>query len=156
MFLSEPFFLRIIFALRFSASGALFGLLGSALGAQWANWPFLNATSRVHELRILLIIVGLNIIFSFSSKHIDVRAHAGGLVSGLFCGAALLACGPPTSSSSAFPTSGGRRLDGSVNNVSTLRTAIAAFDFSKRQNIFRVGGTIAALAFFLTLFLIIW
>jgi membrane associated rhomboid family serine protease len=55
------------------ASGAVFGLFGAY---------FVLARSRRADTSGILVLIGLNLAFSFSNKTIDWRAHLGGLVVG--------------------------------------------------------------------------
>jgi membrane associated rhomboid family serine protease len=59
--------------LGLGASGAIFGLLG-------ALFVLLR---RVHaDLRQIVILIVLNLVFSFTISDIDWRAHVGGLITG--------------------------------------------------------------------------
>ncbi len=59
--------------LGLGASGAIFGLLGALFVLM----------RRVHaDLRPIVIMIVLNLVFSFTISNIDWRAHVGGLVTG--------------------------------------------------------------------------
>jgi membrane associated rhomboid family serine protease len=60
--------------LSVGASGAIFGLFGAF---------FIIARSRRADTSGILVLIGINLAFSFSDKLIDWRAHVGGLVIGL-------------------------------------------------------------------------
>ncbi len=72
------------------ASGAIFGLLGLLLAANYVHHP-VDRQSRglVGQLGMLILI---NIAFGFAVQGIDNAAHLGGLAAGLFLGALI----PPT------------------------------------------------------------
>ncbi len=60
--------------LGLGASGAIFGLLGALF----------ILVRRVHgDMRPIVILIVLNLVFSFSVANIDWRAHVGGLVTGV-------------------------------------------------------------------------
>jgi rhomboid protease GluP len=72
------------------ASGAIFGLFGLLLGANRFHHPVdRQSRSLVGQLGMLIL---LNILFGFAVPNIDNAAHIGGLVTGLWLGAAV----PPT------------------------------------------------------------
>jgi membrane associated rhomboid family serine protease len=56
------------------ASGAIFGVFGAF---------FVIARSRRSDTSGILILIGINLVFSFTDKAIDWHAHVGGLVVGL-------------------------------------------------------------------------
>ncbi len=60
------------------ASGAIFGLFGAF---------FVIARTRRSDTSGILILIGINLVFSFTDKAIDWRAHVGGLLVGLVVGA---------------------------------------------------------------------
>ena len=67
------------------ASGAIFGLFGLLLSANWFHHP-VDRQSRmlVQQLGFLVLI---NILFGFAIPNIDNAAHIGGLITGLWIGA---------------------------------------------------------------------
>jgi len=67
------------------ASGAIFGLFGLLLAANWFHHP-VDRQSRmlVQQLGFLILI---NILFGFAIPNIDNAAHIGGLITGLWIGA---------------------------------------------------------------------
>jgi membrane associated rhomboid family serine protease len=56
------------------ASGAIFGLFGAF---------FIIARSRRSDTSGILVLIGINLAFSFTDTQIDWRAHVGGLVAGV-------------------------------------------------------------------------
>lgn len=62
------------------ASGAIFGLFGAF---------FVIARHQRRDTRMILVLIAVNLAFSFSVPGIDVRAHIGGLVTGALLAAAL-------------------------------------------------------------------
>lgn len=67
------------------ASGAIFGLLGAWLAYNWRRRELSMAQANV---RMALVLIGVNLIFGFSVQGIDNTAHIGGLVAGVFAGLA--------------------------------------------------------------------
>lgn len=68
------------------ASGGAFGLLGACLThvyARWRSWSMIFAHPMTKQLVIVLII---NMIFTFSIPGISIAGHVGGLVVGGFAG----------------------------------------------------------------------
>ena len=59
------------------ASGAVFGLLGAYLVI--ALWPGYGGVSLYSVLQVLAI----NLLYTFSNKRINARAHVGGLIGGI-------------------------------------------------------------------------
>lgn len=70
--------------LTVGASGAVFGLFGAT---------FLIAYGRgiQHVARQLGLILGLNLLFTFSVSGISIGGHLGGLLAGLICGGLIVA-----------------------------------------------------------------
>ena len=67
------------------ASGAIFGILGAAIGFFYRHRGTLGGNSQ-SILRTLVINAGLNLVFTFSIPGISITAHLGGFVAGLFLG----------------------------------------------------------------------
>jgi len=65
------------------ASGAIFGLMGA-----WLIYNFRRRDNPLaySQMRIALILIGINMVFSFSVHGIDWRAHLGGLLGGIAAG----------------------------------------------------------------------
>lgn len=68
------------------ASGAIFGLLGALIAVMYLGKLPLPKELISRNLRNLLFVAGLNLLYGMSS-HIDNSAHIGGLVAGLAFGA---------------------------------------------------------------------
>jgi membrane associated rhomboid family serine protease len=73
------------------ASGAIFGLLGA-----WVTFNYRRRQSPVAaaQLRWAYILIGINLVLSFSIPGIDWRAHVGGLAAGVVAGALAEGVGP--------------------------------------------------------------
>ncbi len=80
------------------ASGAIFGLLGILLAASRFHHPFDRASrGLIGQLGILVL---LNLVIGFApGSNIDMAAHIGGFLAGLWLGALLPPTGVPTMSS---------------------------------------------------------
>ncbi len=61
-------------AVGVGASGAIFGLFGAF---------FIIARSRRSDTSGILVLIGINLVFSFTDRLIDWRAHVGGLIVGV-------------------------------------------------------------------------
>jgi rhomboid protease GluP len=72
------------------ASGAIFGLLGALVAFFWRRR---NAGASA-QLRTLLIVLALNLVWGLSSPGIDVLAHLGGFVAGVLVMALLEVAAP--------------------------------------------------------------
>ena len=70
------------------ASGAIFGLLGALIAVMYLGKLPLPKEVISRNLRNLLFVAGLNLLYGMSS-HIDNSAHIGGLVAGLAFGGML-------------------------------------------------------------------
>ncbi len=68
------------------ASGAIYGLFGVFLATSWRRRELAFYAARVRTATTLIVI---NLIFSFSIRGIDWRAHVGGLVAGVVLGLAV-------------------------------------------------------------------
>jgi membrane associated rhomboid family serine protease len=68
------------------ASGAIFGLFGAFLAYSWRRRELAFYAARVRTATTLIVI---NLVFTFSIRGIDWRAHVGGLVAGLIAGVAV-------------------------------------------------------------------
>jgi membrane associated rhomboid family serine protease len=73
------------------ASGAIFGLLGA-----WVAFNYRRRQSPVAaaQLRWAYILIGINLVLSFSIPGIDWRAHVGGLAAGIVAGTLAEGVGP--------------------------------------------------------------
>jgi rhomboid protease GluP len=71
------------------ASGAIFGMAGALISALYLGKLSLVKESLQGTLRILLIVIGFDLIYGFTSPNISNAAHIGGLASGLALGAIL-------------------------------------------------------------------
>lgn len=69
-----------VFEASAGASGAIFGLFGAY---------FVFARHQRRDARMIIGLIVINLIFSFSIPGIDFRAHLGGLVTGALVGAVL-------------------------------------------------------------------
>ncbi len=67
------------------ASGAIFGLLGAAIGYFYRNREVMGAWGR-SNLRSLLFTAGLNFVFTLSIPGISLGGHLGGILAGLALG----------------------------------------------------------------------
>lgn len=68
------------------ASGAIYGLFGVFLAYNWRRRELAFYAARVRTATTLIVI---NLIFTFSVRGIDWRAHVGGLLAGLVIGFAV-------------------------------------------------------------------
>jgi membrane associated rhomboid family serine protease len=68
------------------ASGAIFGLFGAFLAYSWRRRELAFYAARVRTATTLIVI---NLVFTFTIRGIDWRAHVGGLVAGLVAGIAV-------------------------------------------------------------------
>jgi membrane associated rhomboid family serine protease len=68
------------------ASGAIYGLFGVFLAYSWRRRELAFYAARVRTATTLIVI---NLLFTFSVRGIDWRAHVGGLVSGIVIGLAV-------------------------------------------------------------------
>jgi len=80
------------FVVSAGASGAVFGVYGGLLAFLLRHRGSIPAPVLQPLMRSTLIFVGLNVVFGFQVKGIDLAAHAGGFVGGF---AATLAVGMP-------------------------------------------------------------
>ncbi len=80
------------------ASGAIFGLFGVLIAVQRAHDPMIDRRTRA-MLGQLLPIVVLNLVFGLFAGFIDIAAHVGGLLAGLWLGWILVPARVPTLSS---------------------------------------------------------
>ena len=80
------------FVVSAGASGAVFGVYGGLLAFLLRHRGSIPAPVLQPLMRSTLIFVGLNVVYGFQVKGIDVAAHAGGFVGGF---AATLAVGVP-------------------------------------------------------------
>lgn len=76
--------------LAVGASGAIFGLLGAWLVYNWRRRELSMAQGNV---RLALLLIGINLFFGFSVGGIDNLAHIGGLVAGVLAGFAAEGAG---------------------------------------------------------------
>ncbi|MCZ6788039.1 MAG: rhomboid family intramembrane serine protease [Planctomycetota bacterium] len=83
LFWTQPHDLNIA---RVGISGALFGLLGEVLAAEWCFKRSPRAFLKSSTVRIVLFFLALNAILGLLVKGIDNAAHAGGFVTGLLVG----------------------------------------------------------------------
>ncbi len=67
------------------ASGAIFGLLGAWLAY---NWRRRTLSMAQRNIRLALLLIGLNLVFGLTFPGIDNAAHLGGLAAGVFAGLA--------------------------------------------------------------------
>ncbi|HEX9824696.1 MAG TPA: rhomboid family intramembrane serine protease [Actinomycetota bacterium] len=67
------------------ASGAIFGLLGAWLTYNWRRRELSMAQANV---RMALLLIGINLVFGLSVRGIDNTAHVGGLIAGVLAGLA--------------------------------------------------------------------
>ena len=89
------------------ASGAIFGMFGILVAADRIHRPVVDRQSR-GILRQLGFLVALNLVLGFLLPRVDVSAHLGGLVAGLWLGATIVPRGVPILSSFwRRPPSGG-------------------------------------------------
>jgi len=79
------------------ASGAIFGLFGVLAAASWIHKP-VDQYARGVAMQIGVLIV-INLAFGFANAGIDNAAHIGGLLGGLWLGAAIPPNRVPTMSS---------------------------------------------------------
>jgi membrane associated rhomboid family serine protease len=68
------------------ASGAIYGLFGVFLAYNWRRRELAFYAARVRTATTLIVI---NLVFTFSIRGIDWRAHVGGLVAGVIMGLAV-------------------------------------------------------------------
>lgn len=68
------------------ASGAIYGLFGVFLAYSWRRRELAFYAARVRTATTLIVI---NLLFTFSVRGIDWRAHVGGLVAGIVIGLAV-------------------------------------------------------------------
>ena len=66
------------------ASGAIFGLLGAWLAYNWRRRRLSVAAQG--NLRVALVLIGVNLVLGVAVRGIDNAAHVGGLVAGLIAG----------------------------------------------------------------------
>jgi rhomboid protease GluP len=121
--------------LAVGASGAIFGLFGILIAAQYVHRPMLDRQSRGLMGQLIALVI-LNLIIGFSmAGTVDNWAHIGGLVTGLWLGLLFVPTQVPTLRSMwvrAGPTPG---------------TTVPAFGATGTVAI-RVAGMLALLAFF--------
>jgi membrane associated rhomboid family serine protease len=90
------------------ASGAIFGLFGLLIAAQYLHHPVLDRGSRALLGQVVGLVV-LNLVLGFVIPNVDIWAHIGGLVTGLWLGMLFAPTGVPTLRSMWFrpgPTPG--------------------------------------------------
>ena len=75
-------------AIAVGASGAVFGLMG-ALTAYFAVQRRIMGTVARHNLYVLLVLGGVNVVFGVLTPEIDYWAHVGGFAAGFAMGLAL-------------------------------------------------------------------
>lgn len=84
------------YRLAVGASGAIFGLFGVLVSVQFVHRPVLDRQSR-WLLGQLVALAALNVVIGFvEAGLVDVWAHLGGLVTGLWLGALFTPSGVPT------------------------------------------------------------
>ena len=71
------------------ASGAIFGIVGALIAAFYLGKLPVAKEVVQSILRSLVIVIGFNLIYGFSSSNISNAAHIGGCVTGLVLGAIL-------------------------------------------------------------------
>jgi rhomboid protease GluP len=82
------------FVVSAGASGAVFGVYGALLAYLLRHRGSIPGAVLQPLLRSALIFVGLNVVYGFQAKGIDMAAHVGGFVAGF---AATLVVGQPVS-----------------------------------------------------------
>ncbi len=68
------------YAVSAGASGAVFGLLGA-----WLTLAFVPELRGIINLRSLIYTIGINIVYGFINRGINMKAHLGGLAAGFIC-----------------------------------------------------------------------
>lgn len=110
------------------ASGAIFGLFGVFLAY---NYRRRHLAFYANRMRQMLMLIVLNMVFTFTIPGISWQAHVGGLVAGLIAGyAALDGFGPRISRTVALVTSLAGLLALSVVIIS-MRTAELQAEFAR-------------------------
>jgi len=71
------------------ASGAIFGMAGALISALYLGKLPVSRTATQSILRNLVVVIGFNLVYGFSSTNISNAAHIGGCVTGLSLGAIL-------------------------------------------------------------------
>ena len=121
--------------LAVGASGAIFGLFGVLIAAQYVHRPMLDRASRGLMGQLVALVI-LNLIIGFAMEGtVDNWAHIGGLVTGLWLGVLFAPTGVPTLRSMWF-------RPGSVPG-----TTVPVFGTGGTSAI-RLAGVVALLAFF--------
>jgi rhomboid protease GluP len=77
------------------ASGALFGIIGAFVLSVWRSPRYRHERFARSIVNQLLFWIVVNIVIGFQFPQIDIAAHLGGLVAGLFLGAILPHRAPP-------------------------------------------------------------
>lgn len=68
------------------ASGAIFGVYGGLLAFLRLHRDALNRPAAAAITRSAMIFLGINLVYGFTDRQIDVSAHIGGLVMGFIAG----------------------------------------------------------------------
>ena len=72
------------------ASGAVFGAFGALLAYGWSKRKYYSPERLAESNRLILTVIGYNLIYGLISPHIDNAAHVGGLISGLLAALCLV------------------------------------------------------------------
>lgn len=76
-------------ALAIGASGAIFGLIGALAAFAYAARPLIGAEASQQQVKQLIGLAAVNLVFGFVVPNIDNSAHIGGLIAGGLAGLAL-------------------------------------------------------------------
>jgi membrane associated rhomboid family serine protease len=91
------------------ASGAIFGLVGVLVAAQRTHDPMVDRRTRA-LISQLVPLIAINLVFDLFAGYIDIAAHVGGLLAGLWLGW-LLAPARVTTLASNWQRPGGQAAD---------------------------------------------
>jgi membrane associated rhomboid family serine protease len=67
------------------ASGAIFGLIGVLIAAQRTHDPMVDRRTRALISQLVPLVI-INLVFNVFAGYIDIAAHVGGLLAGLYLG----------------------------------------------------------------------